>query len=239
MSAFDIASRHRRAQLVVCFVYVVVPVFQLVVLLLLRAWTGVAIAVFALLLFGVFWRGNRYDTQYWPAVGGTTCGMTGLFVGLFGTDSLGYAVLAALPGAFVGYWLGRLAVRLVLHPLDARLADSPYQLVFRLRDNRGTRLAIEDTSLRLLVKVKKVEGDRTTHTEEAVEVAFQNLKGAYVRQLSGSEPIVYPIGPEQAGSRGTALVVESFSGEWILPHDDAVVLGQIIDRRIAGLRGTQ
>ncbi|TDD57896.1 hypothetical protein E1263_21640 [Kribbella antibiotica] len=223
MSAPEIAFRHRCAQAILWFLYVVAPVAQVVILVLLEAWVLALLSVFFVVLFWFLRRGNRYDVRYWPVVGATTWGMAALVPGLFGNDHPSWGVLAAVPCAFVGYWLGRLAEWLVMNPLDVRLADSPYRLAFRLRDEPGRRVVIEVTSLVLLTRVKTVEGGKTTSSEEETEVPLTSLRGASVQQLSG----------------GSALVVQSFDDEWILPVDDAVVLGQIIDRRIALLRGTQ
>lgn len=223
MSTPEIASRHRRAQLVLCLLYVVVPVIQLVVLLFLRAWLGVALALFVLVLFWFLWRGNRYDMRFWPAVGGTTCGMTGFLTGFFAMDHPVYGVLAAVPCAVAGYGLGRLAEHLILNPLQVELADTPYRLVFRLRGKPRIKLAVENEVLRLLVNVTTVQGSKTTHSEQETQLPLASLINASVRQL-----------PD-----GAALVVQSSAGEWILRHDGAVVLGAIIARRISVPRGTQ
>jgi len=54
---------------------------------------------------------------------------------------------AALVGAILGVGLARYAVRVLLVPLIPELADTPYELIFRLRGLRLTTLTIGSTSV--------------------------------------------------------------------------------------------
>ncbi|WP_405059504.1 glycine zipper domain-containing protein [Kribbella sp. NBC_01505] len=247
MIAPEVSRRHLHAQLVVWIVYVGIPVIFLTSLTVIGVrsnpvrWMPVLIPLGAFAA-GWYLRGQwRYRVQTWSPIGAVMGGLTGFFTALYTANDPLYFLLGGAVGAFAGYLVGRHGERLLLHPLDVGLAETPYQVILRLRGIPRVRVAIDDTAIQLMIRVRTTNGRKTSYTEESVDVPLEELAGASVRYLSGSEDLVYPIWSDQppVASPGPALVVQTSADEWILPHDDAVVLGQIIDRRIARLRSTQ
>ncbi|GAA0582215.1 hypothetical protein HPO96_08480 [Kribbella sandramycini] len=245
MTANDAAARSRRAQLVVWGVYVGIPVLFLIATVTINLsadqalvdWKSVLIPVAAIAGGWLFRERSRWKPDRWASVGAIT-GSTAALFGVFSTIVIGgpalFCVPAAVIGGVIGFLIGRWGEHQLLRPAVAGLGDTPYELNFRIRGINRLRLTVGDTSvtLRATVRARSADGDNTR--ENIQDVPLSVLK-VWDTTLAGGEELEYPIRLDRTpvSTPGPALVVQTLATEWILPHDEAVVLAEILNRRIA------
>ena len=243
----EVERRSRRAQRVVALVYLGIPL----VFLGLVLWIGssadtrqIALVPLALLVIGWFLRQrHRYKPGRWATAGMWMGGITGFFTALttIVLDANWLATLflpAGIIGAILGVALGRYGQRTLMHPAVPELAESPYELTFRVRGLTRLRLVIRRTDLVLVerVPIRTAEGD--SPAEKARTYPLTAVTGAYEVSLSGAERLKFPepLRLAPAGTPGPALILQAKGVDWVLPQNEAAAIAQILDRRIATAR---
>ncbi|WP_132190016.1 MULTISPECIES: hypothetical protein [Kribbella] len=245
----EVERRSRRAQRVVALVYLGIPL----VFLGLVLWIGssadtfnwqIGLVPLALLVIGWFLRQrHRYKPGRWATAGMWMGGITGFFTALatIVLDANWLATLslpAAIVGAILGVALGRYGQRTLMHPAVPELAESPYELTFRVRGLTRLRLVIRRTDLVLVerVPIRTAEGD--SPAEKARTYPLASVTGTYEVSLSGAERLRFPepLRLAPAGTPGPALILQAKGADWVLPQNEAAAIAQILDRRIATAR---
>ncbi|MBB5981867.1 hypothetical protein [Kribbella solani] len=230
-------SRHRRVQRVVAAIYAGIPVVLLVAVALIAAagpvaaWVGCVVPLAMLVVGVVLLRRHRYQPRWWTGVAGLFGGAAGLMVTLFPLAvGVWWPAVLALPGLIVGIVVGlalaRLADRTLLVPFVPELAETPYELVFRLR---GIPLAA------VLVGADNVTIQ--AHPVPRSEHQFQTyslgeVTGTYEFSLSGAERLKFPIAVTHAvASAGPAVILQAKGQDWVLPTNQAGTLIDVLNRR--------
>lgn len=238
--------RSRLAQLVVWVVYVGIPVIFLALTLLISAladsdvfnWQAGLIPL-AVILGGWFFRGrSRYRPTRWATAGAMTGGVTGLFTVFYTIVLDGPGVLflpGAIIGGLIGYGIGWYGARTLLRPAVAELAETPYVLTFTMRRQVKLSLVLDgkNVSLQTSIRIRTADGDSTS--VRANWYPLDAVQGVRDVMLSGTERLEYPIAMDKppVSSPGPALILTVGGADWILPHDEAPVLAQIVNRRIS------
>lgn len=243
----EIGRRHKQAQSVVALVYLGIPVVFLALVLWISyrasfTWL-VGLPPLALLVLGWHLRGkHRYKPSRWAGVGGWFGVIAGV-VTLFTSTrfDLGWTVSLFVPTALLGLILGRVlgryAERLLLVPLNPELADTQYELVFRLRGVRLTALTIGSTSVTL--QARAITRSRGSINPDAFSRSYPlaAITGVHDVTLTGAErlrfPITLPLPP--IGTAGPAMIVQTKGDDWVLPLNQATAIAQLITRRASGL----
>ncbi|HET6292622.1 MAG TPA: hypothetical protein VFG33_04590 [Kribbella sp.] len=242
----EVARRHRQVQLVVSLIYLGIPL----VFLALVLWISSRVSPFnwqagllplALLVLGWFLRGkHRYKPQRWAGAGGWFGAITGVFTAFYSIvlDINWLATLflpAALLGAILGIGLARYAVRVLLDPLIPELADTPYELIFRLRGLRLTTLGIGTTAVTIRGPVLLRTKSGQTPEDLARTYQLSEISGVHDVTLSGAERLKYPISLPfpPIGTAGPAVILQARGEDWVLPTDHGPVITQILNRRKA------
>ncbi|MEU4390913.1 hypothetical protein [Kribbella sp. NPDC023855] len=243
----SLEARHRQAQLVVTIVYLGIPLVFLGLTLWISAeadnWQAALIPL-ALLAAGWWRRGkSRFKPANWRWAGLTMGGVTAMFTSFY-TIVLDSASLALwfLPigvgGAIIGAALAGYGFRQLMSPAIPELAESPYELSFRMRGLTRLRLSIgaDQVALHELMVAQSAEGGQTTERDKRYPLTA--VTGVHAVELSGHERLKYPVPMKlaPASSPGPALILQAQGEDWVLPHDDAPVITEILNRRIATVR---
>ncbi|NEA33253.1 hypothetical protein [Streptomyces sp. SID13031] len=245
----SLETRHRQAQLVVSFIYLGIPVIFLGLVLWIGAAGGDAVDLagalvpLAVLALG-WWRRekSRYQPIRWSRAGSLMGGVTGLFTSYFTVvlDShplAGWFVLLAVVGAILGAGFGRYGFRVLMSPAIPELAESQYELSFRMRGLTRLRLSIsaDQVTLHEQMVLQTVEGDTTVREKSYPLTA---VTGVYAVTLSGAERLKYPVAMKlaPASSPGPALILQAQGQDWVLPQNEAPAIAEILERRIATAR---
>jgi hypothetical protein len=242
----EVARRSRQAQLAVGIVYLGIPLLFLGLILWISAeadsatynWQAGLLPLGVLVAGWFFRKRSRHKPSRWAGAGMMTGGVTGLFTVFYTIVLDGPGVLflpGAVVGAIIGSGFGKYGQRVLLHPAVPELAETPYELSFRMRGLTRLRLVIDDSSvsLRESVRVRTAEGDGTS--ERSKTYPFSAITGLHDVTLSGVERLKYPITLQlaPASTPGPAIILQAQGADWVLPHDDAAVITQIINRRKA------
>jgi hypothetical protein len=249
----EVGRRGRQAQLVVALVYLGIPLLFLALVLWISAsadsdsfnWPA-GLLPLAMLVIGWFVRKrHRYKPSRWGGAGLWLGGITALFTSFYtiviDLDWLATLFLpAAVVGGIIGMGFGRYAERVLMVPPVAELAESPYELSFRLRGLTKLRLVIGSDAVTLLEKVRVRTADGPSTDEKARTYPFADITGVYDVTLSGVERLKYPVTLQTApaSTPGPALILQAQGADWVLPHNDAPIITQILNRRIATARTT-
>jgi hypothetical protein len=246
----SLEARHRQAQLVVSLVYVGIPVFFLGLVLWISAasdqgaakWAA-ALVPLALLAAGWWLRGkSRYKPARWPRAGFLIGGVTALFTAfdamLLGADGLtAWSLPITIAGAIVGTGFGRYGFRALMMPAIAELADSEYELSFRMRGLTRLRLSVgvDQVTLHEQMVLQTVDG-QTTVREKSYPLTA--VTGVHAVSLTGSERLRYPVAMKlaPASSPGPALILQAQGEDWVLPQNEAPAIAELLERRIATAR---
>lgn len=247
----SLEARHRQAQRVVSFIYVGIPVIFLGLVVWITAADGteaydwaVALVPLALLAGGWWRRGkSRYLPTRWPSAGALMGGVTAMFSPYFAMMlATGKAAFWFVPlgiaGAILGIGFGGYGFRALMSPAIPELAESPYELSFRIRGWTRLRLSIgaDQVALHEQMVVQSAEGRDTTVRSKAYP--FSAITGVYDVTLSGSERLKYPVTMKlpPTGTPGPALILQTQGEDWVLPQNEAPAIAQILSRRIAAAR---
>lgn len=247
----SLEARHRQAQLVVAIVYLGIPLVFLGLTLWISAkadsetfnWQAALIPL-ALLAAGWWRRGkSRYKPASWRWAGYAMGGVTAMFTS-FSTIVLDSASLSmwflplGLGGAIIGGALAGYGFRQLMSPAIPELAESPYELSFRMRGLTRLRLSIsaDQVALHELMVVQSAEGGQTTERDKPYPLTA--VTGVHAVELSGHERLKYPVTMKlaPASSPGPGLILQARGEDWVLPVNDAPVIAEIINRRIAAVR---
>lgn len=229
------------------FIYLGIPLIFLGLILWICAasdegavkWAA-ALVPLALLAGGWQWRAkSRYLPARWPRAGLLMGTLAALFTSLTATV-LGHSWSAwlALPitlgGAVVGAGFGGYAFRALMMPAIAELADSEYELSFRMRGLTRLRLSVgaDQVTLHEQMVLQTVDGETTVREKSYPLTA---VTGVHAVTLSGSERLKYPVAMKlaPASSPGPALILQAQGEDWVLPQTEAPAIAEILERRIA------
>jgi hypothetical protein len=240
----ELARRHRKVQLIVGFIYLGVPLLLLPFGLWCSggAWTG-AVVPLALLALGASLVGrHRYQPQRWRATSAFIGAVAGLFLTLapyfLGSESLVFFLLAVLStwwiGLLAGVAVAAYAERVLLVPVDPELADTPYQLVFRLRGLWRTTLVLGTDTVGIQSVPRKFRG--VTPDDLGRTYPLAKVTGIHEVSLTGSERLRFPIALPAPAVRtaGPAVILQVAGDDWVLPTNLAPSLTQLLQHRVDG-----
>ncbi|GAA3568842.1 hypothetical protein [Kribbella ginsengisoli] len=246
----SLEARQRQAQRVVSFIYVGIPLIFLALVLWVSAasdegpakWAAALVPV-AVLAAGWRWRAkSRYRPVRWPRagflLGGVAALLTAFDAKVLGADGLtAWALPITVAGAIVGTGFGRYGFRVLMMPAIPELADSEYELSFRMRGLTRLRMSIgaEQVTLHEQMVLQTLDGESTVREKSYPLTA---LTGVYAVTLSGSERLKYPVAMKlaPASSPGPALILQAQGEDWVLPQNEAPAIAEILERRIATAR---
>jgi hypothetical protein len=232
----------------VWLVYVGVPLIFLGLVLWMCAGSddgpakwAVVVGPLAVLGVGLWRRGkSRFTPVRWPAAGFLISAVAALLSQVF-ASVLGYdwpsiwSLPVTVAAAIVGQGFGRYAVRALMNPAVPELADSEYELSFRMRGLTRLRLSIGDDRVALheQMVLQGADGRQTTVREKAYP--FGVITGVHAVTLSGSERLRYPVPMKlaPASSPGPALILQAQGEDWVLPQNEAAAIAEILERRMA------
>ncbi|MFG1819220.1 hypothetical protein ACGFIF_36040 [Kribbella sp. NPDC049174] len=234
-------SRHRRVQRVVVGIYLGIPL----VLLVIVAWISTAgspvawvtcVVPLGMLVFGwALRRRHRYQPQAWAGIGVLFGALSGLYVTLCPLAvGVWWPVWLALPGLLLGIvaggWLARYADRVLLVPVVPELADTPYELFFRLRGLQLTAVLLGADSVTIQsrpVMRSQASGDL------AKTYPMSSITGVFEVALSGVERLKFPIAIPHPPvvTEGPAVIVQASGDDWVLPTNQASTLIELLNRR--------
>lgn len=233
--------RDRRVQRVVAGIYLGIPA----VLLGIGAWISTAgspatwigcVVPVGMLVLGWVLRGrHRYQPRWWAGIGGLFGAVGGLFVTLFPLAvGVWWPVFLALPallaGIVAGAALGRYADRVLLVPVVPELADTPYELIFRLRGLQLTAVLLGADSFtiqsRPVLRSQKMEDLGKTYP-------LSSITGVFEVALSGVERLKFPIPLPHPPvvTEGPAVILQASGDDWVLPTNQATTLIDLLNRR--------
>ncbi|MDX6264746.1 MAG: hypothetical protein QOH84_6434, partial [Kribbellaceae bacterium] len=133
---------------------------------------------------------------------------------------------------------GRYGFRVLMSPAIPELADSEYELSFRMRGLTRLRLSIGADQVRLheQMVLQGPGGQETTVREKSYPLSA--VTGVHAVSLSGSERLKYPVPMKlaPASSPGPALILQAQGEDWVLPQNEAPAIAEILERRIATAR---
>lgn len=195
------------------------------------AWIGCVVPAGMLVLGWILRRRHRYQPRWWMGVGGLYGGIAGLVVTLFPlVTGVWWPAILALPALIVGvvggFALARYADRVLLVPVVPEVADTPYELVFRLR---GLPLAA------VLVGADSVTIQ--SHPVPRSEQQFRTyplaeVTGTFEFSLSGAERLKFPIAVNHAiATPGPAVILQASGEDWVLPTNQPDTLIDVLTRR--------
>ncbi|WP_041289074.1 hypothetical protein [Kribbella flavida] len=235
----ELARRHRKVQLVVGTIYLGIPVVLLGVGLWLGsgAWTAAVLPV-ALLAVGAFLLPrHRYRPQRWGVTAAAFGAVAGLFVALYPLAQGHYwPAFLFLPALWAGVVLcvalARYAERTLLVPAVPELADTPYELAFRLRGLRLTTLVLGKDSVTIQSIPLGRRGPKPA--DLARTYPLSKVTGVYDVSLTGAERLRFPVAlPIPAvGTAGPAVILQAAGDDWVLPTDLAPTLAQLLTHRV-------
>ena len=237
-SVTEVERRHRRVQRVVAVTYLGIPLVLLGIVAWISstgpaaAWAGCVVPVAMLVLGWILWRRHRYQPRWWAGIGGLFGGIAGLFATLC-PPAVGvwWPAILALPalivGLVVGLMLARAADRALLVPLVPELAQTPYELVFRLR---GMPLA----AVLIGAEAVTIQGHPFPRSaEQSRSYPLTAITGTFEVSLSGAERLKFPIAISHppVASEGPAVILQASGDDWVLPSNQAPTLIDLLDRR--------
>ncbi|MFC0628116.1 hypothetical protein [Kribbella deserti] len=250
----DLERRDRRGWALARVVYLGIPAIFFVLL----CWIGLAsrhpgpalalaipAAMFVINLRQM--RKNRYLPMRWPVAGYVGGGITGLVVSLstivLDFDWLVTLFLVAMfGGALIGRALGNAGNRAVSMPPGPDLAESPYELIYRLRSPRNMVLVLNQDKLAIKALILRRSPNDVNRTGLGVgpDYPIEAITGTHEVSLSGAERLKFPVDLQTRpqSSPGPALIVQLKGIDWVLPIRHAAGLAALISRR-AELRRTQ
>jgi hypothetical protein len=224
-------------QRVVAGIYLGIPLLALVVVAAISvtgsaaSWIGCVVPVAMLVAGWVLRRRHRYQPRWWMGVAGLFGGLAGLVVTLFPLAvGVWWPAILALPalllGLVGGLALARYADRVLLVPVVPELAETPYELVFRLR---GMPLAA------MLVRADEVtiQSHPVPRSPEQFRTyPLSAVTGTFEFALSGAERLRFPIAVSHAvATPGPAVILQASGHDWVLPTNQASTIVNLLDRR--------
>jgi hypothetical protein len=224
-------------QRVVAGIYLGIPLLALVVVAAISvtgsaaSWIGCVVPVAMLVAGWVLRRRHRYQPRWWMGVAGLFGGLAGLVVTLFPLAvGVWWPAILALPalllGLVGGLALARYADRVLLVPVVPELAETPYELVFRLR---GMPLAA------MLVRADEVtiQSHPVPRSPEQFRTyPLSAVTGTFEFALSGAERLRFPIAVSHAvATPGPAVILQASGQDWVLPTNQASTIVNLLDRR--------
>ncbi|TCC52901.1 hypothetical protein E0H75_03910 [Kribbella capetownensis] len=234
----EVERRHRRVQRVVAVTYLGIPLVLLGIVAWISTqgpaatWIGYVVPA-GMLVFGwILWRRHRYVPRWWAGVGGLFGGIAGLFATLYPLMlGIWWPALLALPalivGLVVGLALARAADRALLVPVVPELAETPYELVFRLRGMPLAAVLLGKDSV-------TIQGHPFPRSEEqSRSYPLAAITGTFEVSLSGAERLKFPIAIPHppVASEGPAIILQASGDDWVLPSNQAPTLIELLDRR--------
>lgn len=188
-------------------------------------------------------RRNRYRPARWAGGGAWFGGITGLTTAFYSiVIDIGWLAslfpLAAVVGAGLGWAVGKSAERAITTPAIPELAESPYELVYRVRSPRNLRLTIGTESLSVKERITVGSGSDTSETDRGQDYPLDTVTGAHEVLLTGAERLKFPVNLRTPpfSTPGPALILQVRAGDWVLPLDEAHGIAAIITRRVAAAR---
>jgi hypothetical protein len=233
----EVERRHRRVQRVVAAIYLGIPLVVLGFVAWISstgpaaAWIGCVVPVGMLVLGWILRRRHRYQPRWWMGVGGLYGGIAGLMVTLFPlVTGVWWPAILALPalilGVVGGLALARYADRMLLVPLVPELADTPYELVFRLRGLPLAAVLVGADS----VTIQSHPVPRSA--EQFRTYPLTEVTGTFEFSLSGAERLKFPITVSQAvATPGPAVILQASGEDWVLPTNQPDTLIDVLTRR--------
>jgi hypothetical protein len=233
----DVERRHRRVQGVVAVIYLGIPLVLLGVVAWISsagpaaAWIGCVVPAAMLVLGGVLRRRHRYRPRWWTGVGGLFGGIAGLALTLFPlVIGVWWPAVLALPaliaGVVVGLALARYADRVLLVPVIPELAETPYELVFRLRGMPLAAVLVGADS----VTIQSHPVPRSA--EQFRTYPLTAVTGTFEFSLSGAERLKFPIAVNHmVASAGPAVILQASGEDWVLPTNQPGPLIDVLSRR--------
>ncbi|WP_328989623.1 hypothetical protein OG394_25640 [Kribbella sp. NBC_01245] len=183
-------------------------------------------------------RKNRYRPSRWAFAGLACGGITGIVVAFY-TIVLDFDwlprlfIVAGLVGALIGRAIGAAGNRVISYPADPELADSSYELVYRLRT--PPNILLEITKERVHVKELVLRGSGTDQSTVGVgpDYRIDWVTGTHEVSLSGAERLKFPLNlrTRPMSSPGPALILQFKGVDWVLPINHAGGLAALIARR--------
>ncbi|MBB6565636.1 hypothetical protein HPO96_16760 [Kribbella sandramycini] len=232
----EMERRDRRVQRIVAVTYLGFPVLLLGIVAWVglngptAAWAG-AVVPLGMLAAGVVLRGrHRFHPRWWAAIGGLFGGLAGLIGSLYPlVIGVWWPAILALPflilGLLAGLLLARRANHTLLVPYSEELADSAYELVFRLRGAPAGLVLLGADSV-------TIQGHPMPRTpDQSRTYPLSALTGTFEVDLSGAERLKFPIALTVVGTAGPALILQAAGEDWVLPTNEAPILLQLLDRR--------
>jgi hypothetical protein len=228
-------------QRVVVGIYLGIPLLLLVIVAWIStagsplAWVGCVVPL-GMLAFGwVLRRRHRYLPRTWSGIGVFFGAVSGLFVTLWPLAvGVWWPVWLALPalliGIFAGGSLARYAGRVLLVPVLPELADTPYELIFRLRGMQLTVVLLGADSV-------TIESRRVLRSQAVDDLAktypLSDITGVFEVALSGVERLKFPIAMPHPPlvTAGPAVIVQASGDDWVLPTNQASTLIDMLNRR--------
>lgn len=233
----EVERRHKRVQWVVAGIYLGIPLVLLGVVAWISsggpawAWAGCVVPVGMLVVGWVLRRRHRYQPRWWAGVGGLFGGVTGLMVTLWPlVAGVWWPAILALPGLILGVVgglaLARFADRVLLVPFVAELADTPYELVFRLRGMPMAAVLVGADSV-------TIQGHPVPRSAEQFRTyPLTDLTGTFEFSLSGAERLKFPIAVTHAvATEGPAVILQASGEDWVLPTNQSTTLIDVLSRR--------
>ena len=151
--------------------------------------------------------------------------VSGLYVTLCPFGWVWWPVWLALPGLLVGIVAGgrlaRYADRVLLVPVVPELADTPYELFFRLRGLQLTAVLLGADQRH------DPEPARYCAHRSAGDLArtypLSRITGVFEVALSGVERLKFPIAMPHPPvvTEGPAVIVQASGDDWVLPTNQA------------------
>jgi hypothetical protein len=195
------------------------------------AWIGCVVPA-AMVVFGwLLRRRHRYQPRWWTGVGGLFGGIAGLVITLFPlVTGVWWPAILALPGLIAGVIAGlalaRYADRVLLVPVIPELAETPYELVFRLRGMPLAAVLIGADS----VTIQSHPIPRSA--EQFRTYPLTEVTGTFEFSLSGSERLKFPIAVNAAvATAGSAVILQASGDDWVLPTNQSDTLIDVLTRR--------
>lgn len=234
----DVERRHQRVQRVVAVIYLGIPLVLLGAVAWIStagpaaAWIGCVVPAAMLAAGWVLRRRHRYQPRWWSGVGGLFGGIAGLVVTLFPlVTGVWWPAILALPaailGVVVGLALARYANRVLLVPVVPELAETPYELVFRLRGMPLASVLVGADS----VTIQSHPVPRSP--EQFRTYPLTAITGTFEFSLSGIERLKYPIALNHlpAATAGPAVILQASGEDWVLPTNQTGALIDVLSRR--------
>jgi hypothetical protein len=185
-------------------------------------------------MLGLGWvlrRRQRYQPRWWTVIGGLFGGIAGLAVTLFPlVAGVWWPAILALPdfivGVLAGLALARYAERVLLVPFVPELAETPYELAFRLR---GVPLG---TVLVTAVSVTIRSHPFPRSAEQFRTYPLAEVTGTFEFSLSGAERLKFPIAVNHViTTPGPAVILQVSGEDWVLPTNQSGTLIDVLGRR--------